>query len=47
MTFGDATGSGDVFETAGTINTGGGSCLALPAPARAVLEAFGLQRAQP
>jgi hypothetical protein len=33
MTFGDATGSGDVFETAGTISSGGGSCLALPAAA--------------
>jgi hypothetical protein len=33
MTFGDATGSGDVFETAGTITSGGGSCLALPAAA--------------
>jgi hypothetical protein len=31
MTFGDATGAGDVFETAGTISSGGGSCLALPA----------------
>jgi len=31
MSFGDATGSGDVFETAGTISSGGGSCLALPA----------------
>jgi hypothetical protein len=31
MTFGDATGTGDVFQTAGTISTGGGSCLALPA----------------
>jgi hypothetical protein len=33
MTFGDATGSGDLFETAGTITSGGGSCLALPAAA--------------
>jgi Putative Flp pilus-assembly TadE/G-like len=31
MSFGDATGSGDVFETAGTISSGGGSCLVLPA----------------
>jgi hypothetical protein len=31
MTFGDATGNGSVFETAGTISSGGGSCLALPA----------------
>ena len=31
MTLGDATGSGDLFQTAGTISSGGGSCLALPA----------------
>jgi len=31
MTFGDATGTGDIFQTAGTIANGGGSCLALPA----------------
>jgi hypothetical protein len=31
MTFGDATASGDLFQTAGNITSGGGSCLALPA----------------
>jgi Flp pilus assembly protein TadG len=31
MSFGDATGSGDLFETAGNISSGGGSCLAIPA----------------
>lgn len=31
MTLGDATGTGDLFQTAGTISSGGGSCLALPA----------------
>jgi len=33
MTFGDATGSGDLFRTGGNITSGGGSCLALPAAA--------------
>lgn len=31
MSFGDATGSGDLFETAGNISSGGGSCLVIPA----------------
>jgi hypothetical protein len=31
LTFGDATGTGDVFETVGSINSSGGSCLALSA----------------
>jgi hypothetical protein len=34
MTLGDATGSGDLFQTAGTVSSGGGSCLALPAAAQ-------------
>ncbi|MGH7037748.1 MAG: hypothetical protein ACREE1_06395, partial [Stellaceae bacterium] len=33
-TFGDATGSGDVFETAGNIVSGGGTCLTLSAAAQ-------------
>ena len=33
MTFGDATASGDLFQTAGNVTSGGGSCLALPAAA--------------
>ncbi len=31
MTLGDATGSGDIFQTAGTITSGGGSCMTIPA----------------
>ena len=31
MDLADATGSGDIFQTAGNIVSGGGSCLALPA----------------
>jgi Flp pilus assembly protein TadG len=30
MTFGDATGSGALFQTGGNITSGGGSCLTLP-----------------
>ncbi len=33
MTLADATGSGDVFQTAGNITSGGGSCLAIPSAA--------------
>jgi hypothetical protein len=33
MTLGDATGAGDIFQTAGTISSGGGSCLTIPATA--------------
>ena len=31
MTLGDATSAGDIFQTAGTIASGGGSCLTIPA----------------
>jgi Putative Flp pilus-assembly TadE/G-like len=33
MNLADASGSGDIFQTAGNITSGGGSCLALPAAA--------------
>jgi hypothetical protein len=33
MTFANATGNGDTFQTAGNITSGGGSCLALPVAA--------------
>jgi hypothetical protein len=33
-TFGDATGNGDVFQTAGNIVSGGGTCFTLPAAAQ-------------